>query len=211
MDGVAVIIETRRLDNIAEVVRNHMKYSGMPVYFFHGADNKDFVQMSLNGEVEKFINMGITELTSSGYNRLLTSSWFWSQLPEEKVLVFQHDSWMLREGIEEFMEYDFIGSNIYHIPGCFNGGFSLRSKSKSIELIEKMPYISYNDGGLMGCNEDIYFSHYFREMGAKLPTHEVASKFCVETVAAIGSMAVHNIQRYLCKEICDTILNQYSK
>lgn len=43
--------------------------------------------------------------TAGDYNRLLTSESFWANLEyANRVVIFQHDSGILREGIEEFME-----------------------------------------------------------------------------------------------------------
>lgn len=204
MKGTAVIVETRPLKNIKEIVLNHKEYSGFDILFFHGTENYDWVSGELNGiEGISFFNLGIKEIDANWYNRILTSKFFWNAIKTDKVLVFQHDSWMLRKGIEEFYPYNFCGALIYHMEyPCQNGGLSLRDKSKMLEVIDKVPY----DGRT---NEDIYFTRGLQHIGGILPSKEVCMKFSVETIAGTGSLGYHCIDRYLSQEICNYIKNQY--
>ena len=145
-------------------------------------------------------------LSNNDYNRILTSTSFWKDLKLDKVLIFQHDSQLLRHGIEEFLEYDFIGAPLYHIPmPAMNGGLSLRNTSKMLEIIEKYPY----QGMPIHGNEDIYFCNHMNLVGGKLPTKEVAQQFSVETIFELGSLGVHAIEKWHTPEKCEEILNQY--
>lgn len=175
----AIIIENRPLHNMQEIIDNHMKYLpsdwGLCVYA-----NYD---MTTGGE----------------YNRLLTSKEFWENVPFDKVLIFQHDSSLLRKGIEEFLEWDFIGAPLYHFPfPMMNGGLSLRSKQACLDVIENYHY----DGSI---NEDIYFCSCMQ----KLPTKEIAQKFSVETIFNLGSLGYHAIDKWLDKEQCEAVKAQY--
>jgi hypothetical protein len=63
---------------------------------------------------------------------------FWSQFYGEKLLIYNQDSVLCDS--PEVLEYDYIGApwkddNFY---GLGNGGFSLRSKSIMIEVIDKI-------------------------------------------------------------------------
>lgn len=139
------------------------------------------------------------------YNNVVASVEFWEELPFDKVLIFQHDSGLLRTGIEEFFEYDFIGAPLKHIPfPTMNGGFSLRSKEAMIKCINETQY-DYEVHG----NEDIYFCDQLKKLGGKLPTQEVASKFSVETIYGLGSLGYHAIEKWHTEEQCNIILNQY--
>lgn len=153
------------------------------------------------------IHVDATVKSEMEYNLLLTSKGFWEQIPFDKVLIFQHDSLLLRHGIEDFLQYDFVGAPIFHehLPmPCMNGGLSLRSKSKMLEVIEKIPY-DYNLHG----NEDIYFCRGIEKIGGNLPTKEGAQSFSVESVFSLGSLGCHAIDKYLTPEQCELILNQY--
>lgn len=139
------------------------------------------------------------------YNGLMTSVNFWEALNLDRALIFQHDSGLLREGVEEFLEYDFIGAPIKHIPfPCMNGGLSLRNPEAMIKCIKHEPY-NYQIHG----NEDMYFCNLLRKLGGNLPTKEVAQKFSVETIFNLGSLGYHAMDKYLSKQECEIILNQY--
>jgi hypothetical protein len=138
------------------------------------------------------------------YNRLLTSKRFWRNMPD-KVLIFQHDSALLRDGIEEFLNYGFIGAPIKHIPGCMNGGLSLRDKATMMKIIDNFPYMGEGVHG----NEDIYFCNRLNWVGTNIPTKEQAAAFSVETEFALGSLGCHAIDKYLTIDQCDQIRRQY--
>lgn len=142
--------------------------------------------------------------TINDYNKFLTNKKFWEEIPFDKVLIFQHDSGLLREGIEEFLEYDFIGAPIFNIDfPAMNGGLSLRSKSAMIKCIEYKPWNTS-----LG-NEDIFFCNILKEIGGNLPTKEVAQSFSVETIYGLGSLGYHAIEKYLTPEQVTKIKTQY--
>ena len=58
---------------------------------------------------------------------LLTSVWFYEQInaTANKILIFQTDSCLLKEGIDKFIDYDYIGAPWAHYNNeVGNGGFS---------------------------------------------------------------------------------------
>ena len=147
---------------------------------------------------------GINSLKSaSDYNKVLTNPLFWKFLEFDRVLVFQHDSGLLREGIEEFLKWGFIGAWIDHIPGCMNGGLSIRNPKLMYEISKKIPY----RGMAMHGNEDIYFCNQMRKFGVLMPDKETCNKFAVETEFALGSVGYHAINKY--HKNYKLIINQY--
>lgn len=139
---------------------------------------------------------------SNDYNKLLTSIEFWESLPYDKVLIFQHDSGLLRRGIEEYFDFDFIGAPLYHIDfPAMNGGLSLRNVKPMIHCLKDQPF-KYG-------NEDIYFCHQLQKLGYKLPTKEIAKTFSVETIFGLGSLGYHAIDKWHSEQTVQTILNQY--
>jgi len=141
------------------------------------------------------------------YNSILTNPAFWRGCQYDRVLIFQHDSGLLRHGIEEFLQYDFIGAPIANIPGCMNGGLSIRNPEKMYNICNDMPYAGM---GLYG-NEDIYFCNELRFYSGNLPTKEVAQKFSVETIFGLGSLGYHAIDKYMTINETDLIMRQYEK
>lgn len=139
--------------------------------------------------------------TGADYNRLLTSKKFWEQFNKfDRVLIYQHDSKILRFGIEEFLKWDFIGAPLYHIDyPAMNGGFSLRNPKAMLKIIESDPWDSTKG------NEDIYFATRVK----KVPPKEIAQLFSVETIFGLGSLGVHAIDKWHSPEKVQEILNQY--
>lgn len=141
--------------------------------------------------------------TLSDYNNLLTSPEFWANIKYEKVLIFQHDSELLRKGIEAFLEYDYIGAPWKFQEKGGNGGLSLRTTEVMYEVTKAFPY-----SPLLGY-EDVYFSNHIEKVGGKLAPREVCSEFSCETIFKLGTLGTHAIDKYLTPEECKQIRNQY--
>jgi hypothetical protein len=191
-NSLAVIIETRPVDTLNWTINNILKYSKFPVRIYHSKENEQLLPDNI--EKIKINSINIVE-----YNKLLTSRKFWEELPAENILIFQSDSFMLRDGIEEFINYDYIGADWYWIylnqypeykkySAGGNGGFSFRKKSKMLEIIDRLPY----DDKL---NEDMYFALGLQ--GTNLPTPEQKQKFSVESVFHKEPLAVHAPDKYM--------------
>jgi hypothetical protein len=114
---------------------------------------------------------------------------------------------LLREGIDDFLQYDYIGAPIKNFPfPAMNGGLSLRSPKAMLECIAKRPI---NTTKYANHNEDIYFSYICKELGFNMPDFETARKFSVETIFGLGSLGIHACNKYLTYEENDKILKQY--
>ena len=132
--NAAVITETRQFD--PQIIRDHL--SMLPYDFelvvFCGDNTKCFWEFNF----AKY-NVSINNLND--YNRLLTSRFFWDKLQQyERVLIFQTDSKILRKGIEEFYEWDYLGAPWRFQDNCGNGGLSLRNPKVMLEMIKSIPY-----------------------------------------------------------------------
>ena len=205
----AAIVETRDID-LEEVFDRHVPYLPEDTTYFL------FTKFQL---IEKYSNilhnvniMGI-ELEDDSvhcYNLLLTDNgpWFWSNfLDFDRVLIFQNDSGLLRTGIEEFYEYDFIGApwnqhpNYY--PHCCNGGLSLRNPRVMFDISKK-----YFWGRNMG--EDMFFArHLVDNNEGKLAPYEVAKKFSVESLFELNTLGYHKPWYYLSSSQWQQIQEQY--
>ncbi len=196
----AVIVEPRTI-NLVETIENYLHilpdYTHFQVY--HGTKNEAYLHnSSLSKHIEsgkiELLNMGVENLTISGYSKLFCSIDFWDTIPSEKVLIFQTDSITCSQSpydIEDFMVYDFIGAP-YHtyinmgirllflLKGwntegiLFNGGLSLRSKSKSIEVLRQYPWDEKTP-------EDVWFCAFMPKVNATLPDLQTAQKFAYES------------------------------
>lgn len=178
----AVIVENRKYWNWDDIISRHMDH--LP-----GWNLVHWDEAQLH--------------TLAQYNHLLTSQRFWKYFEKyERVLVFQHDSELLKPIDEEFFQYTYLGApwkwDKQHRPGG-NGGLSLRCPKKCLNLIQSKPYhvgLGY---------EDVYFSHHMENVAP----YEVCKRFSVETVYELGTCGYHAIDKYLTPEQCKQIRNQY--
>jgi hypothetical protein len=193
----AVIVDTRRL-SLYQVITEHLFYlpKYTKLYIFSSEDNRHLQEM-LNCEFH------IVEVNDiRGYNKLLKSKNFWNKIKEENVLIFQEDSRLLREGIEEFYEYDYIGATWDFYPFVGNGGLSFRHKSAMLKVIE----ICNPENDI---NEDVYFAWGCNVLKLNLAPVHVANKFSCETKFHLGTLGYHAIEKYLPLEQVNEIKNQY--
>jgi len=122
-------------------------------------------------------------------NLILTSASFWHQVQGDKVLLFQIDSVLCSNSLynlTDFLEYDFIGAPWY-IGGCCNGGISLRSRTKILQMLES-GYFHYRSNDI---NEDGWFTDNLPYLNARIPSVSIAKKFSVETIYHPQPFAVH--------------------
>ena len=189
MRKCAIIIDNRPSKQLDEIVERHMDY--LP-----GWDLKRIHDIPINN--------------GHDYNRILTDPLFWRGLVCDKALIFQCDSMLLRNGIDEFLEYDFIGAPIDPVRNfpfpAMNGGLSLRTPKAMIECLDKK-HISTTK--YANHNEDIYFSYTLKELGFNIPDFETARKFSVETIYGLGSLGIHAANKYLSVSELHKIMTQY--
>ena len=105
-------------------------------------------------------------------------------------MIFKCNSHLLNN----YLEYDYVGApwpiddrETEKLCGYIgNGGFSLRKKSKMLEIIEKKDY--FLDTTI---NEDVYFNIPCDNIHMKRPSHEEATMFSVEGIFREGAFACH--------------------
>ena len=129
--------------------------------------------------------LNINDLTIPEYNQLLVTPYLYSLIPTETFLLFQTDSMILKENkdnINLFLNYDYVGAP--WSDGVGNGGFSLRKKSKMLEIIHQVPY--QNEP------EDVYFSKQITIPLYK-PSIEEAKLFSVEMLFHPTPFGIHKV------------------
>jgi len=144
------------------------------------------------------------------YNTLLKSESFWDTIEYEKCLIIQNDGILLRKGIDDFMDFDYVGApwidcetNTYikqkinpQLVG--NGGLSLRNV-EAMRLIcrehdDEKHTLFYNN--ICEIPEDVWITKYLVELNYKLPTHKRASYFSSEEILNMKSLGVHKLWAY---------------
>jgi hypothetical protein len=206
-----VFIEFRILPHIEFIIRNTIIKLGSD--WSHtivcGNQNYDFVNKLCNtiSPNINIIKIELDNLLVNDYNNLLTSIEFWNLFKGEKLLIYQEDSIMFNNNINDFLIYDYIGAPfpkyVNDTPNLVgNGGFSLRSKTKMINVIKK---ISINDtifnsstlqymknNGLTTPPEDVYFSKNLQELNLGIvASYDTALRFSTESVINTNSLGGH--------------------
>ena len=206
-----VLVEFRQLFHLEFLLRNMLinfpRWSHTVVC---GNLNYSFMQNLCNAISDKIkvIKLDVNNLTPSDYSRLLMSKQFWLNFTGEKILLYQEDTMLFHNNIDEFLKYDYIGAswptdqddNSY---GVGNGGFSLRTKAKMIECIEKINPATNLKLGKSTINymkntksyhipEDVYFSKSLidHKLGS-VARRDVANRFSQETQLCNNPLGGH--------------------
>ena len=206
----AIIIEPRTHHALRFVLHNILENLNdkWNVILFHGNKNEDFVKEIIDKHLEKYksritlISLKKDDLHYSDYNSLLLDKDFYTNIPTEMFLVFQTDSFIIsknKDKINEFLEFDYVGSPWYFPQGhqhshlnekVGNGGFSLRKKSKMLEIIDKCKSKWDHNG------EDRFFSMPCDDIKIHKPNAKKAEEFCSETKLHNSSFAIHKVWEY---------------
>lgn len=188
---MAVLIEPREHFMIKYVVYNFMYFlipKGWGLHVFCGTKNHAYVR-----EVTRQIpNVTINVLPYDNfpeplYNQILKQPDFYGVFSPgvSHILIFQTDTILLKDNIEDFLKYDFIGAAWKFSPnkGC-NGGLSLRNVEKMIEICRDATRMSAE-------NEDGFFSFTNEDKLNAIPTLQDKNSFSVETVWNDDPMGMH--------------------
>lgn len=204
----AVIIEPRNHSDLLTTIKSTMYHLNennsnikWGLQIFHGNQNEEMVeniQLSFNNVT--ITNIGVDNLTNIQHSEYMENVDFWRKVKGEKALIFQTDSLLLREGIDEFLEYDYIGAP-WRKPKenqwVGNGGLSLRTVSKMIEICENNPVTEQ-------IWEDIYFMKHMKGVG--VADIETAMRFSMEDVFSPNPLGVHNPIRHITPEQLKKVL-----
>jgi hypothetical protein len=202
----AVIIEPRRHHALSFVLKNIVENldSEWNILIFHGLVNKEYVKRAMADlPANRFlppIELHIDNLTIAQYNSILMSPSFYQCIPTEIFLIFQTDSMILEPTLlSMFMEYDYVGAP-WRNHQVGNGGFSLRRKSKMLEITRRILPSTLNEDSHLSCQTIVPL---------KKPPFELAKWFSVETVFHERSFGIHVPWKYLTKHEMDILLQRY--
>jgi hypothetical protein len=211
-DWEAVLIEYRSFPHVYFLIRNAILKLGSKWSYtvVCGKLNYEFM-LEICSRISnniKIIKTNHDNLSQNDYNLFLSSIQFWNLLTGSKILIYQEDSFIFKDNIEEFIEWDYIGApwpqNTNDTPNCVgNGGISLRTKQIMIDVINKISIkntfvnestqIYMKNNNLIYCPEDVYFSLNMQKFKiGRVADFEIAFKFSSETLNNPNSFAGHN-------------------
>ncbi len=213
---IAVIIDDRVTSQLVTAVLNVLQHipTDWKVQIFTHNQHWSFYKQSA---LAPFINDNRVFMTPIDFarnnrsaadfiNLYLTSPSFWRRVQGEKVLYFQIDSAICSNSsykLTDFLHYDYIGAP-WKTGGCCNGGFSIRSRTKTLLLLES----EYGRYPFRQLNEDGWFANNLPRFGGIVAPVSIAKTFSVETLYHPRPFAIHGLHNgYLSKEdmkrICD--------
>ena len=195
--GTVVLVEPRKHRALEFVIRNVLESLEDGIWklqLCHGIQNENWVRRILERpSLQPFRhrielrNLGVENLASPAeYSRIVASRKFTEGIPTETFLMVQTDSMICpqwRHLLYKFLPYDYVGAPWpwEHLK-VGNGGFSLRKKSKMLEIIDAHPPFT-------GLYEDHFFSAHARFK----PSPEEAREFSIEQVYHPRSFGVHKV------------------
>jgi hypothetical protein len=208
----AVLIEYRSFPHVEFLIRNAILKLGSKWSYTIVCGNLNYQFMkNICSQISsniKIIKTNYDNLIPNNYNLLLSSSNFWNLFSGSKILIYQEDSFIFKNNIEDFMEWDFIGApwptNTNDTPNRVgNGGLSLRTKQIMLDIINKVSIhnthvnestkIYMNQNNLTICPEDVYFSLNMQNfIIGKVAPFDIAFKFSSESLDNQNSFGGHN-------------------
>lgn len=203
-----VIMEFRSIPVLISVIKNFMyllKNKGWGLIIYHGVKNEDFLKQSLvNWKNIYFIRTMKENIIPEFYSDVLCETPFWKTLLKmgcEHALIFQIDTVLLKDTVDEFLEYDYIGApwsgKWFGAMNIGNGGLSIRKVRTMKYIIENYPRATHTSYGYYKLqNEDIFFSYWLRiesqkNTNVKMPSVDTASLFSVEMIYNPDTCGLH--------------------
>ena len=234
----AVFIEFRILPHSEQIIRNciHKLDDTWSHTLVCGNEAYDYYNMMCTNIHKniKIIKLNVYNFSQNKYNNLLLTKEFWNLFNGEKILIYQSDSYIFKSNIDDFLGYDYVGSpfvNCYKMvlaeEQVGNGGLSLRSKSKMLEVLNRVK-LNLNDyssfilayskkSKLEFIPEDIFFSQNMQNyhIGNVAP-YNISLKFGINTVYSNDCFGMHAMW-FCCKKWSDEFMlrisdtNNYTK
>jgi len=202
MSLAAVIVETRPLPNLKEIIENHLKFlpEDTKLYVF----GSDYVNLLLSQADFKMKFIYVADrMNIEEYNKLLTSVDFWNKIEEENILIFQHDSEILRSWDSSFEDFEYLGAPWKFQEHGGNGGLSFRKKSAMLKVLYNKKYLPQFHG-----NEDVFFSNNLY-LTKSIYNKRKCKEFSCESIFQLGTFGIHAIDKYLSVSECKQIREQY--
>jgi len=198
--NIALMLETRIYPNTEFLLRQFSRFLpntfDVHIYVTNNVlDKYQCIANDLNNNIIIKLLPSEFKLESvKDYNLIMLNISFWKLFIEyNKVLIFQLDTMIYKCGIENFLEFDYIGApwpiinNISNNVG--NGGFSIRTISAMIYCLENKKKINipsysnyFEDLKKLGEHpEDVFYSYAMNTFNYKVADYKTASLFAIET------------------------------
>jgi hypothetical protein len=187
-----VIIEPRPHPRLILVIKNFMyllQKKGWGLLIYHSSANESMLKEGLAGWPNVHYIPGLTNtMTVAEYNETLCTPDFWHKLIQYNcryALIFQVNTVLLKDNIDDFTEYDYVGAT---------GGLSLRNVfrmwliARGGARIVKTPF---GEERFLR-NEDAFFRWHLENTRTRLADPDVEKQFSISADWAEDPLSIHN-------------------
>ena len=249
MEKLAVtLLEGRYFEDTAEICKKHLNWlpEGTDMILYTDLQHKekyetDFKAQNIDVIIKeydqnfpipievKYIS-GMEKITSDermknilNFCLVTTSREFWLDLLQyHRTIMIHRDTMILRKGIEEFLEYDYVGAPCYNYvkdQTIQNSGFSLRNP-KIMEYISRvygwkkdiqdMMVVGQYSSAWFFAEDIFYCTRMIKYNIGNYAPLEVAKRFSCEMRFELGTLGYHAIDRYMNEDQVKQINEQYN-
>ncbi len=194
-DRCVLIIERRIHENLEFLLHNVAYYcAGWNIAFICSDVNHQYINAILGQKRTQvlvkpmFSGSPDRDTARADYNTLLKSAEFYESLPWKHLFIVQTDSYLRAPIPEALLEYDFCAAPTAWDPDAMAGGMSYRRRDAMIDICKQF------QKPISG--EDCFIHDGAKHLGYKVPTHDVAQNFIVESCMTTGGFGTHQWWTY---------------
>jgi hypothetical protein len=145
-------------------------------------------------------------------NNVMKDASTWRALKDmgyTRCITIQDDGFLIRQGVEQFLHYDYVGAPWLPIPVLVdagvsshmvgNGGLSLRNVALMLDITSADTTCKHTlfNNNLQVIPEDVYFSIEVQKQKGRIPDTATASRFAMEQIYDTNSVGMHKPWAYL--------------
>ncbi len=207
--NLMLILDTRLSLSLILVIKNALyKMPNFNLMLISTKETIDFIE-KIFGKIPNKIEINKKKINLKEYSKILLDQNVWKKINEERVLIFQSDTIILRNIHDnEFEKLSMLGPVCVNLENdnkfMINGGFSFRNKNLMKELCTNK-IITSNI-------EDIFYTEQIRNHYPELmPTIKECNDFAIESTGnKLTAKGIHGTDKYYrsfngYKEIFDTL------
>ena len=207
--NLMLILDTRLSLSLILVIKNALdKMPNFNLMLISTKPTIDFIE-TIFGKIPHKIEINKSKISLNEYSKILLDQNVWKKIKEERVLIFQSDTVILRNISDvEFPKLSMLGPVCVNLENektfMINGGFSLRDKKLMLELCGNKIISS----GI----EDLFYTEQIRYHYPELmPSIQECNDFAIESIGnKLTAKGIHGTDKYYrtfsgYKEIFDTL------
>ena len=207
--NLMLILDTRLSLSLILVIKNAIyKMPNFNLMLISTKETIDFIE-KIFGKIPYKVVINKNKINLIEYSKILLDQNIWKKINEERVLVFQSDTIILRNISDtEFKKLSMIGPVCVDLENdkkfMINGGFSFRDKNLMKELC--------NNKVITSNIEDIFYTEQIRNHYPELmPSIKECNNFAIESTGnKLTAKGIHGTDKYYrsfhgYKEIFDTL------